>query len=59
MKILDQKGQALTEYITLLVLIALVAVGSAQTLGTTVKKKIQQARSHIDKDINFDNVKSR
>ena len=41
MKKLDQDGQGLTEYITLLVLVALVAVGAAKTLGTTVKEKFK------------------
>jgi Flp pilus assembly pilin Flp len=57
LKLLDEKGQALTEYITLLILVALVAVGSAKTLGTTINKKIQTARKHISSDINFDDVK--
>jgi Flp pilus assembly pilin Flp len=56
---MDQQGQALTEYITLLVLVALVAVGAAQTLGRTVKSKIQTARDHINSDINFESVRSR
>jgi Flp pilus assembly pilin Flp len=50
-------GQALTEYITLLVLVALVAVGAAQTMGKTVRKKIQTARDHINSDINFEDVR--
>ncbi len=57
MNILNDKGQGLTEYITLLVLVSLVAVGAAKTLGTTVKQKIQTARSHIHSDINFDDVR--
>jgi Flp pilus assembly pilin Flp len=54
---LNEKGQGLTEYITLLILVSLVAVGAAQTLGTTLKRKIQTAREHIDRDIHFSNVK--
>ena len=57
MKKLNQDGQGLTEYITLLVLVALVAVGAAKTLGSTVKEKIQTARRHIHSDINFNDVK--
>ncbi len=53
----NNEGQALTEYMTLLILVALVAVGAAQTLGKTVKKKIQTAREHIHSDINFNDVK--
>ena len=50
-RILDQKGQGLTEYITLLLLVSICSVAVAKTLGTTIKKKIEEARSHIDSDI--------
>ncbi len=54
----NEKGQGLTEYITLLVLVSLVAVGAAKSLGHTVRDKIKTARSHVSKDINFNDVKS-
>jgi len=57
MRLLDEKGQGLTEYITLLVLVSLVAVGAAKTVGTTVRNKLETARKHINQDINFDNVR--
>lgn len=53
---LNQNGQGLTEYITLLVLVSLVAVGAAKTLGTTIQKKIKKAREHIHQDITFEDV---
>ncbi len=56
MKLLDRKGQGLTEYITLLVLVSLVAVGATKSLGLIVQEKIKTARKHIKKDVNFDNV---
>ena len=58
MKILDNKGQGLTEYITLLVLVSLVAVGATKSLGKNLRDKIRTARDHVSKDINFNNVKS-
>lgn len=54
----NEQGQGLTEYITLLVLISLVAVGAAKSMGTTIRAKIQTARRHINQDINFDDVRS-
>ena len=57
MRLLDEKGQGLTEYITLLVLVALVAVGAAKSIGTTVRNKLETARKHINQDINFDDVR--
>lgn len=54
---LDQKGQSLTEYIILLVLVSLVAVGAAKSVGKTIRAKIETARSHILSDINFNDVK--
>ena len=48
-KILDQKGQGLTEYITLLLLVSVCSIAVAETLGGTIKRKIEEARSHIDK----------
>jgi Flp pilus assembly pilin Flp len=58
MKILkNNSGQGLTEYITLLVLVSLVAVGAAKSLGKSVREKIKTARSHINSDINFNDVR--
>jgi Flp pilus assembly pilin Flp len=50
-RILDQKGQGLTEYITLLLLVSVCSIAAAKTLGTTIKRNIQQARDHIDKGL--------
>lgn len=57
MRLLNEKGQGLTEYITLLVLVSLVAVGAAKSMGKLVREKIETARRHINSDINFDHVK--
>jgi len=53
----DEKGQGLTEYITLLVLVSLVAVGAAKSMGKHVRDKIRTARDHINTDINFNDVR--
>lgn len=56
--LLNQQGQGLTEYITLLVLISLVAVGAAKSLGKNVRDKIRTARDHVSSDINFNDVRN-
>lgn len=53
----NESGQGLTEYITLLVLVALVAVGATQSLGKKIREKIKTATSHVNSDINFENVR--
>jgi Flp pilus assembly pilin Flp len=52
---LDQKGQGLTEYIALLLLIAVVSFGVTKTLGSRVKSKIKEAADHINSDISLQN----
>ncbi|MDR3607348.1 MAG: Flp family type IVb pilin [Oligoflexia bacterium] len=53
-RLLDQKGQALTEYIALVLLIAVVSIAATKALGGTVKMKLQEARDHINSDITID-----
>ena len=54
MRILDKKGQGLTEYITLLLLISVISIVAAKSLGSTVKTKIQLARKHINEEITLE-----
>lgn len=49
----NQKGQSLTEYMILMVLVSLAAVGLTQSLGKSIKKTIRKARDRIDKEIVF------
>lgn len=49
--ILNNKGQGLTEYLILLILIAVVSIGAAKTLGSTVREKLELARRHIYSDV--------
>jgi Flp pilus assembly pilin Flp len=53
MKRLNNEGQGLTEYMVLLVLVSLAAVGVTQSLGKSVKKTIKKARDRIDHEIVF------
>ncbi len=45
----NESGQGLTEYLVLLILIALISVAGVQTMGGTIKRKFVTANSHIDK----------
>lgn len=49
--ILNQSGQGLTEYITILILVSLVAVGVSRQMGNKIKSKISQATTAISRDI--------
>ncbi|MCM2278563.1 MAG: hypothetical protein NDJ89_10865 [Oligoflexia bacterium] len=44
-------GQGLTEYIILVMLIAIVSIGVTKTLGTRIKENIQQASDNIHKEL--------
>ena len=57
MKKLGNSGQGLTEYITLLVLVSLAAVGVTQSLGKHVKGAIKKAQHRIKHKIVFDDKK--
>lgn len=46
--ILNSSGQGLTEYLILLILIAVSAIIAVNTLGNTVKDKIQGAQKAIN-----------
>jgi Flp pilus assembly pilin Flp len=46
-----KRGQGLTEYLILLMLIAVVSIGAARTLGGTIKSKIDSANTRIRGDI--------
>lgn len=52
---LNQKGQGLTEYIALLLLIAVACFAATRGLGSIVKSKITEARNHINSDISIQN----
>jgi len=49
------KGQGLTEYLILLILVAVISIAGAKSLGTTVKNKLRLAKDHINKEVSLDN----
>jgi Flp pilus assembly pilin Flp len=55
---LNNRGQGLTEYITLLVLVSLVGVGVTKTLGKKIRTKISLAAKHVNEDISFKSIRS-
>ena len=57
MRLLNNKGQGLTEYMALVILVALVAVAAVKGMGKEIKGKLITARKHIREDINFKDVK--
>jgi Flp pilus assembly pilin Flp len=48
--ITNRRGQGLTEYLVLLLLISIVSIAAVKALGGTIKLKLQQARNHINSD---------
>lgn len=51
----NTKGQGLTEYIILLLLIAVASITIVRSIGTTVESKLTVARDHIEKDVSIGN----
>lgn len=52
---LGNQGQGLTEYITLVMLVAVVSIAATKTLGSRIKSKITEASDHINKEISLEN----
>ena len=50
-RIRNQSGQGLTEYLILVLLIAVVSIGAAKSLGTTIKTKIKEAQNQINSKV--------
>ena len=44
-------GQGLTEYLMILMLISIVAMGVTQSLGKNIKAKIKQIHETIDREV--------
>jgi hypothetical protein len=44
----SEAGQGLTEYLMIMILVAVVSIVAVKSLGSTVKSKIQEAREHIN-----------
>ena len=50
----NHRGQGLTEYLVLLMLVAVASISLVAGLGKTIRGKIKEAQNHIDKDISAD-----
>ena len=50
----NPKGQGLTEYLVLLLLISVISIAAVKSLGGTIKGKIELAQRHINSDISLD-----
>jgi Flp pilus assembly pilin Flp len=44
----NNRGQGLTEYIVLLMLVSVISIAAVSTLGRTVKSKIEEANRAIN-----------
>ena len=49
MTILNNRGQGLTEYLVLLILISVISIGAVTTLGKTIQGKLKEAKDQINK----------
>jgi Flp pilus assembly pilin Flp len=47
----NENGQGLSEYLILVLLIAVVSIASVKSLGGTIKDKLQTVRRHIHSDV--------
>ncbi len=56
MKILDNKGQGLTEYMMLLLLIAVASIVTVRGIGYQVKDKLQSAEKTIKEKIDISDL---
>jgi len=54
MKLIDSKGQGLSEYLILVVLVAGVSIAAVQVLGRTVKGKVELMERHIQSDVRIE-----
>lgn len=53
----DERGQGLTEYLILLLLVSVVSIAAVRSFGNTVKDKLQVIRSHIESDVTLEDRK--
>ncbi|MBL7714876.1 MAG: hypothetical protein JNL01_05370 [Bdellovibrionales bacterium] len=50
----NQKGQGLTEYLILLILVGIISIVSVQSLGKTIQAKIKLAREKIHTEVDLE-----
>jgi len=51
LRILNQSGQGLTEYIILLLLVSVISITAVKTFGGTVKKKLDEAEKRVNSEV--------
>ncbi len=49
-----QRGQGLTEYLMLVILISVISISAVKGFGGMVEDKIKRAKDHIRKDVSFE-----
>jgi Flp pilus assembly pilin Flp len=54
----NKQGQGMSEYLILVLLIAVGSIAATQSLGSTVFKKIKQVQQKIQ-DVNFSDVQEK
>ncbi|MBY0470034.1 hypothetical protein K2X30_02625 [bacterium] len=47
----NQKGQGLTEYVILLLLISVVSIAAVRGLGSTIRVKIREVKNEIKREV--------
>ena len=50
----NREGQGLTEYLVLLLLIAVISIAAVRSLGGTIKDKLEMAQRHIRSDVTLE-----
>jgi Flp pilus assembly pilin Flp len=54
----NKRGQGLTEYLILLVLVAVTCIGAATTLGSRIKSKLDSANNQINERVKLPDYNS-
>lgn len=58
-QLFDEKGQGLTEYLILLILVGVISIVSVQSLGRTIQAKIKLAREKIHTEVDLESARGR
>jgi len=51
MKLSDEKGQGLTEYLILLFLISVISIGVTKQLGSVIQNRLKTAKENISREL--------
>lgn len=50
----NKSGQGLTEYLMLMILVAVISIGAVRAVGNTISEKFKRVREQIWNEIDFD-----